>query len=243
MSVSLKTIYPCDHIVTDHEKVYGDVLMVRSLNTEVPDKVPANTEVLRVDVVVDSTKKKSFSPTINYNQSVSKNIIEWTNDKENPLPGESYYIRCSHIKTSINKFTADNCNRCNGNGWYSDLIASGKANLVSGAEKLSQDFIKILFTEKDENGNGSDIKNVLGRNVYNEVELGLNISMAVEDVVTQLKNSQIELVNNGATLPDDEAIEDVEIKDVIFIREEAACYVTINIRNKSGGNINFSFMI
>ncbi len=245
MSISPRIIFNCDHIIVNKIKCYGKILMTRDLSGGFPDKVAPNISIIRIDQITDIDEINEYSLGIDYEQKVSNDIIEWINPSNNPSPGEKYYVTASYIKTVIEKSDATNCNRCNGNGWYVDVLGGGEKSIsvVSGEEKLTQDFIKVLFTEKGTDGFGSSIKDVLGSNVYNEVELGLQVSEAISDCANQIKEAQKQQLDGGVPLPLEEALDNIEIVQILFVREESTCYISLKIMNEAGSAIKFSFKI
>lgn len=245
MSIAPKIIFSCDHIIVSKTKCYGKILMKRDLSGGFPDKVASNISIIRIDQVTNIDGTIQYSYGIDYEQKVSNDIIEWINTNNNPSPGEQYYLTAAYIKTSIEKFDATTCERCGGNGWYVDILGDREAStpVVTGQEKLMQDFIKVLFSDKDSSGFGSNIKNILGSNVYNEVELGLQVSEEIADCAKQIKESQKQQLDSGVALSLEEALDSVEILNVLFVREDSTCYISILITNEAKDSIKFSFKV
>lgn len=243
MSIAPKVIHVCDHVVVSNTKSYGDIKMTRNTIAGFPDKVPANIQILRVDNVLSQDKLIEYSPGINYSQKVSSDILEWTNHKLNPKQGEEYYIRCCYIKVSTERFDGESCERCGGNGWYVGIFSENSSQIVLGKNKLIQDFISVLFTEKDATGRGSKIKDIISSNIYNEASLSLEIATIMSDCEDQIKTSQREHMNGGSVIDEDEMLSQINVKDVIFVRDETTCYVSIEIINGAGDAINFGFKV
>lgn len=245
MSITPKIIFSCDHVIVNKAKCYGKILMTRDSSGGFPDKVASNISIVRIDQITNKAGDVEYSYGIDYEQKVSSDIIEWINSINNPAPGEEYYITASYVKTSIEKFDATSCDRCNGNGWYVDILGGGEISIpvVSGQDKLIQDFIKVLFSEKDESGFGSNIKDILGLNVYNNVDLGLQVSEVIADCTRQIKDAQKQQLDSGVPLSIDEALDAIEIADILFVREEATCYISIIITNEAGNSVKFSFKV
>lgn len=243
MAIAPKIVYPCDHIIEDTVKQYGDIEMVRETMPGYPDKVPANIDIIRIDSVLCHNKQIEYSPYTDYEQKVSKNIIEWINPSHSPQMGQTYYIRGCYVKTQIKKYDDDKCERCGGNGWYARIFSERGANTVSLQDKLIQDFIKVLFTEKGSDGYGSSIKDIVATNAYNEVELGLQVSNIIADCENQIKKSQREHMNGGSEIDLEEQLSQIIVKDVIFVRDETTCYVNIEIINAYQQVVQFGFKI
>lgn len=245
MSVTPKVIFNCDHITIDRVKTYGQIEMLRDLSGGFPDKVPANISIVRIDEITDIAEDRVYSKGIDFEQNVSNDIIEWINPSNNPVPGEKYLVTASYLKTVVSKRSTESCDRCGGNGWYVDIFGGGDNSIpmVKGESKLLQDFIKVMFTEKSADGYGSNINDALASNVYNEVDLGLKISTSVNDCCDQIKESQKEHLNSGLSISQEEALDSIEINQILFVREEGACYISLKIINGAGKPIKFSFKI
>lgn len=243
MSVSPRVIYSCDHIIVDKVREYGDIEMVRNEMIGFPDKVHPNISMIRIDEIMNHDKTIGYSKNVDYQQKTSTDIIEWIGTTGVPKRGEKYFIRGLYMKTSLRKESAETCDRCCGNGWYVDIFHQENNFIVTGEEKLIQDFIKVLFTEKQSDGYGSTIRDILAENIYNEVDLGLQISNVIKDCEDQIKSAQRTNINNGISLPSNEALSEISIKKVVFSREENACYVSIAIINGTGDSTQFTFKI
>lgn len=242
MSISLKVIHGCNHIVTSKDKVYGKIKMRRSLSVGFPDKLPVNIEVIRVDSI-ENLNGEEYTKAVDFEQKVSSNIIEWINPANNPALGEEYFINALYLKIETKKFEPTECSRCSGNGWYADIL-SENIEIVSGKNKLAQDFIKILFTEKSSDVSyGSNIKDILAENVYDEVQLAANVTSSIDNCTYQLKKIQQELSSSGIEVSDEELLESVIVNQVLFSREECTCYINISIKNVIGETIDFTFKV
>lgn len=241
MGLAPKIIYTCNHIIEETETLYGDILMRRNKNTSFPDTAASNVTIIRVDEVLNIDKTIEFSPGTDYEQKTSNNIIEWLDSNNVPKPDEEYYIRCAYNKNVVKKSDGDVCERCGGNGWYVDIFGVNKTTYTTGSQKLCQDFIKALFTEKQEDGYGSNISEIIGQNIYSEAELSLNVSSCIDDVATQISTSQLEQINNGTTVPLTELLDKIVVEEIVLVRDECTCYVTVRIINKNGDSIPFTF--
>lgn len=239
MSISLKIIHPCNHIVTKKEKKYGKIKMVRDFNIGFPDKLPANIQILRIDSI-ENKEGIEYTKLVDYEQKVSKDIIEWINPQNNPLLGETYFINALYIKTSTEKFEASECERCVGNGWYVNIF-NENLKYVEGIDKLVQDFIKILFTEENEDNYGSNIRDVLAKNVYDEIELGVNVSASIESCADRLR--KIQQSYNSNYINQAEMLDKITVYNVIFDREECFLYISIGIKSMSKEIVDFTFKI
>lgn len=238
MSQTPRILKPCNHIVEKNNREYGKISMTRNSILGFTDKIPANIKIIRIDKITNKDENIEYTKNIDYSQDTSDNIIEWLNSKNTPKLGGEYYIHGLYYKKIILNQSIETCERCNGNGWYIDIFNS-PLEVFKDSNKLLQDFIKLLFTEKQEDGYGTTIKDILGSNVYDEMDLGVEISTAIEDCENQLKLVQSSI----ETLTDEEKLDTVEIKDIYYDRENCVCYVSIGIINSLGEYIDLTFSI
>lgn len=243
MSISPRVIYSCDHVIVDRVREYGDIEMTRNETVGFPDKLYPNISMIRVDEILNKDKTIQYSKNVDFQQKTSPDIIEWVGVSGIPDRGEKYFVRGAYIKTIIRKETIESCDRCYGNGWYADIFNSENNLTVTGEEKLMQDFVKVLFTEKQADGYGSTIRDILSENIYNEVDLGLEISNIIKDCEDQIKSAQRSNINNGIPLPLEETLSEINVKKVIFVREENTCYISIAVINGTGNSTQFTFKI
>jgi len=251
MAETVQIIYPCDHIIQENTNCYGEIEMKRNIDTSFSDSISNNVTMLRVDMVytIDSNGKKIYYYNgYNYNQALSLNILEWTDDKapNNPTPGSTYYVLGFFIKTSITKYEDSNCSRCGGNGWYVSFISINGVNVnkIEGTAKLAQDFIKVLYTEKNIiDGYGSIIKDIIGISVYDPNSVNAEIISAIDDCVESIKNGQKQAILDSVVIDDEEMLSEVRVRDIQYIREENTFYISLMIINILGQSIKFNFKI
>lgn len=238
MSQTLRILRPCDHVVEKRVREYGRIQMTRNSKLGFTDKIPANITIIRIDNITNKDGTVEYTKNVDYSQDTSDNIIEWLNSSRAPELNEEYFIYALYYKKNILNQDMESCERCGGNGWYIDIFNSSM-EIFKGSDKLLQDFIKVLFTEKQEDGYGTQIKDILGSNIYDEAELDIQISTAIEDCENQIKTFQSSL----STLTDEEKLETVEIKGIYYDRENCACYISIAIINALGEFVDLTFTI
>lgn len=233
-----KIIHSCNHLVVDKTRKYGDIQMTR--NGHLYDNIPRNIKITRIDKITSSDGviyKKGY----HYSQSISQDVIEWLNVEGSPREGDEYIISASYLYTSSTKYKAYECPRCNGNGWYSSITnADGQIDFVSGAQKLIQDFIKVLNTDGGDEY-GSNIKDTLGENVYSEVDINNKISSSISKCQEYLITKQNEEIANGVELDDSEILDHIEVRQIYFARQECAYIISLVIFNKEQKAMRFNF--
>ena len=249
MAETTRIIYPCDHTVQENSNSYGEIQLKRSMDASSPDRIPNNIIMIRIDMIytIDNVGNKTYYyNNYNYNQSLSLDALDWIyhEPSNNPAPGDTYYILGNYVKTDIVKYDASTCHRCGGNGWYVSLINANGTNInkIDGMDKLAQDFIKILYTEKDfDSGYGSTIKDIIGLPIYDPNIIYSEIISSISDCTDIIKTNQKQAILNGAEIDDDETLSDVQIQDIQYSRDEATFYISIQIINILGDSIKFNF--
>lgn len=240
MTQAPKIIHPCNHLIVQKTRKYGDIQMVKSNNLY--DNIPRNIKINRIDKV-KSLDGKIYKKGHHYTQSISQDIIEWINSEGVPLEGENYIVSASYIYTSSTKYPVNECPRCNGNGWYSSITDSeGQMSFVSGAQKLIQDFIKVINTE-DNGEYGSNIRDILGENMYSEVDINNRIASSISECQEYLINKQNDEIANGVELDDSEILDHIEVRQIYFARQECAYVISLVIFNKEQRAMRFNFKI
>lgn len=242
MSKEPKIVHACNHMVVDKTKQYGCINMVRGNTPNMHDAMPKNIKIIRVDKI-KLENGKVLKKGYHYNQSISNDIIEWTQKDGVPAYNENYMVYAAYIYISTSKYTVEDCPRCSGNGWYVSLTNSdGQMGFVEGSQKLIQDFIKVVNTES--NGEyGSTIKNTLSMNVYSEVEINNSISSSIAACQEYLIAKQNAELQNGTQLSEDELLDRIEVRQIYFVREETAYVISLVIYNRAGKAIRFNFKI
>lgn len=242
MSKEPKIVHACNHMIVSKVRQYSCINMVRGDSPNMHDSMPRNIKIIRIDKI-KSKEGKIFKKGYHYNQSISQDIIEWTSKDGVPAYNENYVVCAAYVYISSSKYSVNDCPRCNGNGWYVSLTDSdGQMGFVEGAQKLVQDFVKIINTESD-GTYGSTLKDVLGINVYSEVDINNSISSSIASCQEYLISKQNIELQNGADLSDDELLDRIEIRQIYFIKEESTYVVSLVIYNKSGKAIRFNFKI
>lgn len=244
MSIGPKVLFPCDHTVVSKATEYGNISIKRSYNELNLDKVPVNTEILRIDRVFDAENREYFNG-INYNQNINSNIIEWVKDADkSPSFGDEYYIQCAYIRTSIVKYEQSKCERCCGNGWYADILNEGNnVELAEGIQKLTQDFMKILFTSKsDDSDYGTTLTDLIG-STENSSIVASEIVKALREAEQVIKSRHQDNIINGVSVNAEEALSTVNVEKVVFVRNEQTYYVTVRITSEASDIAKFSFKL
>lgn len=242
MSKEPKIVHACNHMIVSKTKQYGCINMVRGDSPNMHDSVPKNIKIIRVDRI-ESATGKIFKKGYHYNQSISQDIIEWTLREDTPVYNETYSVYAAYIYISSSKHHVGECPRCGGNGWYVSLTNSeGQMGFVEGSQKLIQDFVKIINTESD-GTYGTTLKNILGTNIYSEVDINNSISSSIMSCQEYLVSKQNLELQSGTQLSDDELLERIEVRQAYFAREESAYVISLVIYNRAGKAIKFNFKI
>ena len=237
MAIEPRILYKCNHIIDRKELKYGCIELTRN-SENYPDSPSNNIKILRVDRVYKDDIE--YTPELDYTQKLSTNTIEWNNVSNAPNVGDKYVVQCLYTLITTSKHDADDCPRCFGNAWFINILNDGKIETYTGINKLVQDVVKALFTDKN-NNYGSELKDLVSKNIYNKVDLDINVTSIIDECQRQIKAQQSEQMSNGCTLEEEEILDELIIKNLIFVKEEMTCYITIEIKNLLGNTAMFTF--
>jgi len=227
MSKTIKIIYPCSHIEIAEQKIYTTKTLIRSFDKDY-DIIESGAIIYGISSV--------YQGDVIYLQGYhyvlfAQNRIQWVGDVK-PLAGSVYTVGYEIISITNHNYLQENCPRCRGNGWYVNALEelSYRFNKTTGLEKLSQDYTKILLSKKSE-GVGTILRDMPGREIRNEEQGKDSIASAVRDAEEQCKLFQLELVSSGASLPEEEKLDRIEIEEILYEEQSQSFYVDIIIVN------------
>lgn len=240
MAKDIKIIHMCNHIVTSINREYGTVNMFRNLAPNAPDTIPANFRIVRID----SIKKQDgtiLKENVNYRQSISPNIIEWTELAENPVKGEEYFITANFFKYSTVQYKPEECERCGGNRWFVSMVNSdNEFSSIAGAPKLIQYFLKTLY---DNDPNRKTIYDLIGSTVYNTQIADGIVEQIVNSCAEKMIRDQRASIAKGVIFEDDELLEKIIINKIYYIKSETAYVVSLKIQSKANLIIGFNLKL
>lgn len=243
MSKEPKIIFPCDHSIVNKERCYGDVEITRNANSGNIDVFPLSVQFLRIDRVLNHDKTVEYTENIDYFIENSTNSIRWLKipqyfKEKSPT---KYFVRGLYVKTTVTQEDEVQCSRCFGNGWYVNVFSSEEDIKITGFDKLLQDIIKYLFTERQSDGYGSELKDLIAEALYDEIELRYKISEILNDCSESIKYKQQDALTRQADLSLDETLSSITLTDVYVDYDESTCYITISIKNAANEEASFVF--
>jgi len=156
------------------------------------------------------------------------NKIRWIgNDK--PTESSQYSIIYIVQDVSNQQYNIDNCPVCGGNGWYAGIIdeVTGKFEIVSGIDKLTQDVIKFILTVQKGNY-GTTLKSIIGKNMSNESALREQITSTISIMEQQYKETQASAIMEGMEVSDSELLDYIYVSELEIDSEAASVYITIH---------------
>ncbi|MCX8074108.1 MAG: hypothetical protein N2749_00790 [Clostridia bacterium] len=248
MSLAPQIIFGCDHYIQNNEQIYGDIKIIRN-NTSLIDKVPDNINLVRIDKIYKintDNEEKVYYNNYHYRHITPNNAIEWVLTSDMPSPGEEYYMQCLYVKISVEKYEDYKCPKCGGNGWYVNFLDTSNKSIkkLDGAIKLLQEFIKVLYTDKNpKTGYGSNINNVITQSVYDPSKVYSDIISSILDCEEQIKNIQKKAIMDGIEIDDQEKMLKVVVNKIQYVRDENCFYVSVSIYNVLGKAVKFNFKI
>lgn len=233
-----KILYPCNHVIDEL-----DIRVVRTdvIKTSSPDgDVVCDTN----NVIRDVNSISQYDGTANnwtfYHegidfQKVIPNMIKWISSNT-PAVGSTYTIEYERINRQLIEYEQEQCPRCMSNGWYISIIDNNQSTIkkTTGINKLVQDFMKILLTDKDLSADsyGSKIMSYIGKEVVNPNDFALNISSAVLECEIQYKKIQADLLAKGFIIDNSELLKTVIVTDCEYDEDFKSVFLTVILVNQ-----------
>lgn len=235
--IAPKIIYACNH-------VYSTVSESVQTRTMVYSGVSDTIDVQgRVDSVLRIYDPETLKPISSKRYEVEGNKIHWNGS---PMKVGDTYNVCFILKQSkVNDYTSDPnlCYRCAGNGWYVSVMnALTKSYAKSeGINKLVQEFIKLLFTQKQDDGYGTHIHSYYGKTMHDENILISEICAEISDAESQFKLMQIQSINNDIEIPPSEMLEGVSISSAYYDKDRMSVVIQLLLINQDSQTAGLVF--
>lgn len=169
-----------------------------------------------------------YSANLDY-ELFTHNKIRWIGNSK-PSVGTVYTVDYNRLIRQSNEYLIDNCPKCNGNGWYIDIIENNNFSDVAGVDKMTQDFMKVLLSKKKGNV-GTDMVTLSGREFYGTDEVETRILTAIKEAEDQYKLMQVELLSSGTPLPNDEKLYRININNIEYDDITLKAMVSITLYN------------
>lgn len=169
-----------------------------------------------------------YSANLDY-ELFTHNKIRWIG-KSKPSVGTVYTVDYNKLTRQSTAYLIDNCPKCNGNGWYIDIIENNNFSNVAGVDKMTQDFMKVLLSKKKGNV-GTDMVTLSGREFYGTDEVETRILTAIKEAEDQYKLMQVELLSSGTPLPNDEKLYRININNIEYDDITLKAMVSITLYN------------
>lgn len=247
--IEQKIIFGCNHIISSLKKqsVLFDVIRDAS---DLTDKITRSGIISDVFYVYQTNTGNNA--TITYRSGVdytfSDNNITWISNHR-PVNDTTYSCEVWLNKRTISDYSENPqlCERCYGQGWYVDMMPSShnRLEIAAGINKLVQDFIKILYTRKQDDGYGTNLLDMAGTTVYDEDSFLADISTELTSAALQLENIQAAiLAENSSALTLAETLSSMEVNSMEFDKEDGAVYFSITLTScaeDSSAAMNFKF--
>lgn len=239
---SCRVIFNCDHEFNSVESVAGTVSVSRTAG--------ADTDLIG-DTVVSSVlcvyqmltnAMKFFIDGTDF-QLINNNSIKWLAEGVAPEDESVYFVEYISSRRVAESYELEACPRCAGNGWYAGILESSSV-ILSGLDKTVQDFLKIIFTDKDAStGYGSSFSSILGSPITSEYDMVTEVTAALNDCVTQLQNRQASATSSGVTLSDEEILVSVELTDYEYDAINSGLIVEFTFKNASNNSATLTLII
>jgi hypothetical protein len=244
MLKAARIINNCNHIVDEVSVEVKLDSVTRDSSQEYDILCPDYTIVYIGSVyqILDEGGFKIYYENIDF-VKYTTNKIKWISINQ-PQHASTYYVEYERSKHQIKEYAQEDCPKCMGNGWHVRLTDDNdiKIGTVTGFEKLVQDFIKLLLTEKLD-GYGSTMHQMLGQEIYSLDEFTRSIVNMVYECEMQYKAIQAELFNSGVELDSSERLSSVITTDCEYDSDFSSFFLSIIIVNESNSHAEVSLLL
>jgi len=242
MTKDLRLIRVCDHItVFTYEIISPSTLVTRSAISNIDyisnDNIKRIVSVSYIDENCDIIIYINDVDYILY----SADKIKWISEHK-PSDNLQYMVSYIYDNNTTTEHELEDCPKCNGVGWYAKSISEVTNNLdnTDGIYKLVQDVIKILLTDKDSNGYGTNLSDVLGQDITNQGEIIRQVSDEITYAQNQYINYQRELESKGVALSLSERLRNIVIRNTSIDLENLSISIDVVISNYEDNNAQVS---
>lgn len=239
MALLPQIVHTCNHVVETHEKKIEALPVIRAELGDM-DQIFGGSNIYDIYSVYKIIDKDNL---INYfyhkdadYRKIGKHSIEWIGNNR-PAPSEEYYVECYYIKSNIVQYEEEDCPRCMSNGWYVDLMPQSEraVNKLSGANKIVQDFIKILFTYRLDGSNyGTRIVDYAGKVVSDPNQICSEIASVIYSAASKYIDLQLSSVLDGNQLTDDEILDRISVDQIDYDIDTGGVYALVTLYSRSG---------
>lgn len=245
MSHTLKLLHTCNHISSESSVEQIETFVVRSSGDF--DIVDTHRQILEILLVCQNrtdelgdTYLNVFEENVDFLQFTHNKIKWFSSDK--PVTGSSYKV-IYNARSSVPTYDAETCPICSGNGWYVDTLnrETGGVTYTTGLEKLAQQVIKFLLSEKVGNY-GTMITSLVAKS-FSEDELTTAVEQEIMLAESNLIDYQAEIMSSTEALPDDEQLSRLEVVSVELDPETTSAYLTLELYSVSGDSYEVSLRL
>lgn len=247
MLLGPKVVYLCDHSITSLTNEVANESYIKQsgdtdLITETDGAISSVYSVYSQDPA-DSDLFIYYYEGTNFSINSENTGITWISTNR-PSSGDLFFIEYTKTLMTIAQYSAEDCPRCAGMGWYVGIFEVNGAltKKISGISKLVQEFIKILLTKKTADY-GSKLIDIPGSEINNESSLSAQIVSIVLDCEAKFKQLQLTDPNAGTMLDPSEKLNSATVTSVEFDREVGGIYLSIVLLSESGANAQINLML
>lgn len=256
---SIRTVYRCDHKVTEHKtacrtmnlalaEYYADTqtyLFYFPKNIEVKKIsriwTEGNTGLTRFFEDWDfSFDKKEGLLTLNLNTEIQAATRSRTNSEIN---SSGIFVSGIFVYENYAEYNEQDCPRCLGHGWYCTVIDDDNKDIsVENGGKLTQEAIKMLFTE-DDGTYGCSLKSMFGKSYATSAAFTADLGAALMQAESRIKSMQAEYVAEGGTLPAEEKLYEICVLSMNYYRDLTMFEVVLGIQTMAQTTISLTVHI
>ena len=208
-------------------------------HSSMSEYIPVNSEDIFVIYIIND-KDKKFYDEVNFVSSIEYTTvdgresaclhIEWRDEIEScEMKLKLFY----YVTTSENDYSLSpsECPRCVGTNWYIDILGK-KFQKATGANKLIQDIIKLLYTTPS--NDGLYLSDIPGQYTYSDQKI---VSAFINSIINNAVIRYSEMITigrmNGANVTKAEQIQIINVSNLNWT-DDNGIIITIKIYTMDG---------
>ena len=161
-------------------------------------------------------------------------------------PEGKYTAQITYQRICNEAYTASECPRCCGDGWYVGLFESGNTNAttIRDENKIVQSFFKFIYTKADKNGYGSNILSLPGKYDSSDIQtLCASVTTEISRFETHYKNQLSSMVLDGYTASDDEILRSINLLNIDTESDLNAINVKVRFYTQAGSKLDVDIVL
>lgn len=228
----LQFIHGCSHEIDQAYASTDTFNLVRGFGPS--DVILSGAVVTKINSVSTSLQTPPVLG-IDYDRYLHNQII-WLSANA-PAVGSPYTVTATYVLQTSTRLAQEDCPRCQGRGWYMDLINqdAGTAEWAAGTDLATQNFIRFFLMVKGSYSSqptaGTNAQALISQAPSSLAQQQNAIIAAIKDAEQQTK---VYLATYPQRLPPEQQLQQVEILSASYDAQESAWSVSVRLRMATG---------